>query len=403
MNRTPTLAVFGTHPVQYHAPLWRVLAQRGTVGVHVLYGTDMSVRGYKDEGFGVAFQWDTPLLDGYPSEFFSTDPAIQRVNFSQPRAPGAVARLRACKADAVLLTAYNARFFIDAFLAARRLGLPVLLRHEASDVAFERRGPKGVLRDLVLRVVYAQVAGFGVIGTEARRHLLRLGVPASRMEPAPYCVDTSFVLPERDRWLPQRASVRAAWDIPADACVFVFSGKLIPKKNPVLLLQALAALPAATAARVRLVVAGDGEQRAELEQRVRDTGWADRVRFLGFLNQREIGRAYAAADALVLPSRRGAGETWGLVVNEAMHYGCAAIVSDGVGCHPDLIDDGVTGSVFPSGDADALRRCLETWIARLPAQREAVAQAVGARIAGYTLETSAAGLERLVQRTIATT
>jgi glycosyltransferase involved in cell wall biosynthesis len=76
------------------------------------------------------------------------------------------------------------------------------------------------------------------------------------------------------------------------------------------------------------------------------------VTFAGFLNQTEIVKAYLAADCLVLPSDYG--ETWGLVVNEAMACGLPAIVSDRVGCGPDLIIDGVTGYIFPFGDITAL-------------------------------------------------
>ena len=76
------------------------------------------------------------------------------------------------------------------------------------------------------------------------------------------------------------------------------------------------------------------------------------VTFAGFLNQSEIPKAYVAADCLVLPS--DSGETWGLVVNEAMACGIPAIVSDHVGCGPDLVIEGETGGVFPLGDIDAL-------------------------------------------------
>jgi glycosyltransferase involved in cell wall biosynthesis len=80
------------------------------------------------------------------------------------------------------------------------------------------------------------------------------------------------------------------------------------------------------------------------------------VTFAGFLNQTEIVGAYVAADCLVLPSDTG--ETWGLVVNEAMACGIPAIVSDQVGCGPDLVSDGVTGATFPMGDVDALAKRL---------------------------------------------
>jgi glycosyltransferase involved in cell wall biosynthesis len=80
------------------------------------------------------------------------------------------------------------------------------------------------------------------------------------------------------------------------------------------------------------------------------------VRFTGFLNQSEIAKAYIAADMLVLPS--DGGETWGLVVNEAMCCGRPCIVSDQVGCGPDLVQSGQTGAVFPLGDVDALAKLM---------------------------------------------
>src|SRR5690606_24227768 len=80
------------------------------------------------------------------------------------------------------------------------------------------------------------------------------------------------------------------------------------------------------------------------------------VCFSGFLNQSEITAAYAASDCLLLPS--DSGETWGLVVNEAMACGLPALVSDQVGCAVDLVTPGVTGDVFGCGDVDALARLL---------------------------------------------
>jgi glycosyltransferase involved in cell wall biosynthesis len=83
--------------------------------------------------------------------------------------------------------------------------------------------------------------------------------------------------------------------------------------------------------------------------------------FTGFLNQSEIVRAYVAADCLVLPS--DAGETWGLVVNEAMACGLPAIVSDQVGCGMDLVHEQETGATFPMGDVTALANRIEEFAA----------------------------------------
>src|SRR5207248_1690512 len=110
----------------------------------------------------------------------------------------------------------------------------------------------------------------------------------------------------------------------------------------------------ATGAQAHVLVVGDGELMTE----ARALAARERLplTFAGFLNQTEIVGAYVAADCLVLPSDTG--ETWGLVVNEAMACGIPAIVSDQVGCGPDLVSDSVTGAMFPMGDIDALARCL---------------------------------------------
>jgi glycosyltransferase involved in cell wall biosynthesis len=78
---------------------------------------------------------------------------------------------------------------------------------------------------------------------------------------------------------------------------------------------------------------------------------------MGFVNQSELPAVYASADVLVLPS--DGQETWGLVVNEAMACGIPAIVSDAVGCGPDLIEPGLTGATFPLGDVAALASAIE--------------------------------------------
>ena len=103
-----------------------------------------------------------------------------------------------------------------------------------------------------------------------------------------------------------------------------------------------------------MVGAGVDREALQAEAARRAPG---RVYFPGFLNQSELGAAYLAADVHVLPSKEK--ETWGLVVNESLNFGCAQIVSDMVGCAPDLVA-GQTGEVFPSGDGDALTAILRS-------------------------------------------
>lgn len=110
---------------------------------------------------------------------------------------------------------------------------------------------------------------------------------------------------------------------------------------------------------VELVVAGAGPLEGSLAEAAR-AGGVD-GRFLGFVNQSKLPVVYASADAIVLPST--ARETWGLVVNEAMACGIPAVVSDAVGCGPDLIQPGVTGAVAPLGDVPALAAGIDEVLA----------------------------------------
>jgi glycosyltransferase involved in cell wall biosynthesis len=107
----------------------------------------------------------------------------------------------------------------------------------------------------------------------------------------------------------------------------------------------------------------------------------------GFVNQRDIPAYYHAADILVLPSEV---EAWGLVVNEAMAAGVVPVVSDRVGCGPDLVAD--AGEVFRCGDVGDLAGALDRALARAaqPGARDLVRK----HAARYSLERTAEGFER---------
>jgi glycosyltransferase involved in cell wall biosynthesis len=75
------------------------------------------------------------------------------------------------------------------------------------------------------------------------------------------------------------------------------------------------------------------------------------VRLVGFKNQSKLPRYYEACDVFVLPSER---EPWGLAVNEVLNAGKPVVVTDRLGCAPDLVRNGESGFVVPVGDVAAL-------------------------------------------------
>ena len=142
---------------------------------------------------------------------------------------------------------------------------------------------------------------------------------------------------------------------------------MTPVKAPFLLIEALAALPEAVRRHFWFVAMGDGPLRQSFEAQLQPL-LPGRSHFLGFCNQSEIGRGYAMADALVFPSAQG--ETWGLVVNEALQFGLAVIASDHPGCVADLLaperDVPLGSAVFPSGDSNAFANALQAFVTSHP-------------------------------------
>lgn len=342
-ERTRVVAV-ATHPIQYYSPWFRALAVAPELDFKALYlrRPDANAQG---EGFGVAFQWDVDLLGGHDSEVLAVpgEPIALPVQLRRLwRA------LRAAEPEVVLLTGWQEPALIAAALMARVVGARTVVRGESN--ALRRRPlPVRVAHRVLLRLYDRFIA----IGSASREFYLGYGVEPARVHLAHYFVDNERFERQAAELLPQRALWRSRWQIPEAATCFLFCGKLVSKKDPETFVLALEQLARAGRA-VHGLVVGDGELRGRLEAVC--LGRRVPVTFAGFLNQTEIGRAYAAADVLVLPSDYG--ETWGLVVNEAMLFGRPAIVSDRVGCGPDLVEPGVTGQRFPFRDCAALAECM---------------------------------------------
>lgn len=385
-----------THPVQYRAPLWRRLAREADFSLEVLYGSDFSTRGYVDREFGARFAWDTPLLEGYPCRFLPGADRVDHVSWVQPRGLPVFRAVCGARPEVLILSAYLGSFWMGARLAADLSGCPVVLRHEASDEAHATGVLRAGLKKILLHWMYHGKTHFAFIGENARKHLEAHGIPPARLHFSPYGVDSEEVEAQRRSWLPRRDELRRELGAGTGDRVLVFSGKLIPKKDPRLMVEAVARLARKDRERIHLVVMGDGELKAELCSAASQL-LGRRFHFRGFVNQSRMGETYAAADLLILPSRRGGGETWGLVVNEALQWGVPAAVSDGVGCRQDLVEPGRTGWIFPAGDAAALASVIQTALAKDETGRQTMQTSCREKIAAYSMEQAVAGLAQAVR------
>ena len=379
----PDLAVVDTHPIQYRAPYYRALARRLRLRVYLFDRQGMDVK--RDAGFGRDIAWDVPLLGGYDCEFLpnaSPRHGLDKGFFGLVAGRGLAAAVTSRRPGALLINGWSRMIWWQAAALARRLRIPYLVRGESHRLRPRAPAVEWLKRQSVGRLVRGAAACLA-IGTHNARLYEHYGVPADRVHLAPYCIDNAFFADRAAQVDPQEQ--KRQWGIPQGRTVALFAGKLIDVKSPADPLAAFARLPADVRRRWALVYAGEGRLRRELELRAASVPQLA-VRFVGFLNQTRIPAAYAVADALILPSGF---EPWGLVVNEAMACGVTAIVSDRVGCAPDLVHEGRTGWTYPAGDASALAGVL----GRLGGDPRLLGEAgrrARAHVAGFTVERAAA-------------
>jgi glycosyltransferase involved in cell wall biosynthesis len=371
------LIILTTHPIQYQVPLWQALARDGRVSFEVWYLTRFGTQPSPDREFGKTFAWDIDMLSGYSYRFLSTVEGASPTTFWKCRLRQPLRdQLRAVGATELWIQGWQVAGYWQAVWEAQAAGVAVWLRAESNDLA-PTTWWKEPLKRIILGAFFKRVREFLYIGKANKRLYEKYRVSSSHLHPAPYAVDNERFAQQRRRLRSKRTELRRAWGIlPGDYCV-LFCGKFVGKKRPAALIAAArqvrqdGRLP-----NIRLLFVGAGELGDELKsactvvydvdesgprnvcapRSVENSSDRPPATFTGFLNQTEISRAYVAADCLVLPSDHG--ETWGLVVNEALSSGLPCVVSDACGCAQDLIAPTDPELIFDGADTSSLARAI---------------------------------------------
>ena len=383
---TLRLAYVTSHPIQYQAGLFRTLAATPGIDFRAFFASRMGLEAYFDPGFGQALKWDVPLLEGYAHTFVPNWSGRSGVDgFTTLVNPTMSLALKQWGADVAIVHGYAHLTSIMAIAGCRLLGIPTLLRGE-SNLLPTRTPVVRAMKALGLGFGRRALAGAVAIGTLNAAYWRHYGFADARVFRAPYVVDNAWFQTQAEAAQGRAAAWRQELGLGPTTRVVAYAAKLSPVKDCATLIRAFGQ---ATIPDSALVIVGDGALRTELEAlaaRFPET----RVRFVGFRNQSEMPAAYAMADVFVLPS---VFEPWGLVINEAMNFGCPVVVSDAVGCAPDLVGPD-NGRVFRAGDADALTAVLNDLLrgddvdARLAGMRTASR----ARIARWGMPEAAAGI-----------
>jgi glycosyltransferase involved in cell wall biosynthesis len=274
-----------------------------------------------------------------------------------------------------------------ATAAAAAPGLPLVVSLHGSDVyVAEKLAPAR----LVAKTVFGRARAVTACSSDLARRAIALGADPQRIEVVPYGVDIERFKPDSQA----RAELRARAGVGTHRLMLVSAGRLVRKKGFEYLIDAVARIPPTE--RPVLVLAGDGDLRAELEARAAGAAVADSVRFVGNQTQDEVGRWLAAADVVAVPSvRDDSGNVDGLpnVVLEALASG-TPLVTTPAGGIGSVVEAGRTGFVVAERDPAGL--------AASPDLRSRIGQAARAMVMErYGWERTARQLDGAYRRALA--
>ncbi len=379
------LAIVTTHPIQYNAPLFRLLATGNKIVLKVFYTWSQAKDKIYDPDFGINRNWDIPLLDGYSYSFVDnispTPGSHHREGIINPTLNE---EIEEWGADAILLFGWN---FVSHLKAMRYFKgkIPVCFRGD-STLLDEPEGfsIKKLIRRISLKWVYRHIDYALVVGTANKEYYKVHGLKDEQLVYAPHAIDNNRFCSDDNQQNKKANDWRDSLRIGPDEVVFLFAGKLSRKKNPEILIRAFKKLK--DKSKRKLVIAGTGE----LEEELKGTYENDSdIRFINFQNQSLMPVLYRMADVYILSSA-GPGETWGLSVNEAMACNRPAIVSEKCGCYLDLIDHGLNGFVFHT-EAE-----LERYLSNDKSQYQNMGVEAKRKIENFNFEKIVMAIEKLV-------
>ena len=348
------IAIVTSHPIQYYAPLFKLLAQGIDLKVFYTWGKD-SVEKY-DPGFGKKVQWDIPLLDGYCHQYLqntSAEPGSH--HFKGIKNPTIIKELLDYNPSAIMVIGwgYHSHLKVLRYFKGK---IPLYFRGDSTLLDNNNIGIKGKLQCLLRRIflvwVYSHTDKAFYVGEESKAYFKWALLKETQLVFSPHSIDNARY--EID-YSSKANELRTSLSISNSDRVILFAGKFENKKNSLLLLNAFIS---ASTINVHLLFIGNGDNETQLKLLAKESTKTSFIHFINFQNQSMMPIWYQLADVFCLPSK-GPGETWGLAVNEAMASGKAIIASTKVGCGKDLVKKNLNGWIFESDNLEELREVIE--------------------------------------------
>lgn len=329
------LAIITTHPIQYYAPVFKLLHERGEIEIKVFYTWGTAAVQKFDPGFSKAISWDIPLLEGYPHVWVeNTAEDKGSHHFKGIVNPYLTQQIASCKPDAILVYGWSYQSHLK-ILRHYKGRIPLWFRGD-SNLIDKQNSWKSLFRKTLLSWVYSNVNKALYVGSANKAYFKKFGMKEEQLIFAPHAVDNHRFAADRSLEVQQ---LKHKLNIALQDILVLFAGKFEQKKDPLLLLNSLLQIEKEG---VHLLFVGNGTLEKTLKEQALPH---PNVHFMNFQNQSYMPVVYQACDLFCLPSK-GPGETWGLSVNEAMACSKPVLVSDKVGCAIDLVKEGYNGAVF---------------------------------------------------------
>lgn len=339
------LAIVTTHPIQYNAPWFKLLAEEPGIVVKVFYTWEQANTNTKfDPGFGKMVSWDIPLLEGYDYTFVkNTSASPGSHNYKGIVNPTLNKEIEKWGAEAVLIFGWPFKSHL-ACLKYFRGKIPVLFRGD-STLLDEQPGIKQLLRRLFLKYVYSFVDYALYVGANNKRYFQAHGIKEKQLVFVPHAIDNNRFVQNLQEYRNEAEHWRTELGISPDDFVVLFAGKFNHKKNPHFIIELAQLLPDN---RLKFVLVGNGELEEDLKNAAEDK----RIIFVDFQNQSKMPVIYHLCNVFILPSN-GPGETWGLAINEALACNKYVVATDKCGGAIDLIQNNINGLLIEPGDIHA--------------------------------------------------
>ena len=233
------LAVITTHPIQYYAPLFRLLHLEKRVHLKVFYTWGEAVLSNKyDPGFGKKIEWDIPLLEGYEYEFcenISTEPGSH--HYKGINNPFLIQSILQFKATHVLVLGWNFKSHLQV-LRYFKGKIAVLFRGD-STLLDQQAGfsLKKLIRKIFLAWVYRHINLALYVGTANKAYFKNAGLREEQLVFAPHAIDNERFIDTTGTYDAEAIVWRRQLGIEDTELVFLYSGKFEEKKNPAALIR----------------------------------------------------------------------------------------------------------------------------------------------------------------------